>query len=331
MMGIMTVADIWQLLADKSFAKHVTVAGYPSVAHMFRNKRRRCGIYVLHFSNGEFYVGKTFDIVKRYSQHRKKHGDIERISFRPLARKYLTAEEKAVTLMLQQRDLRLRNINIVDFSYAHTNFETVMSQADQLRWRDDPDYVDAMGERPSDARQRSLYTTRYASLAVRPFADEIIHVTGEYVRVAIPAFRRSEMSFWNCTARATGSIYVRINAGWQTVFDAGVSNGAPWYKFYMTEDRSVTALGWSFLGAAVNSVVRLPGRSMPKLGLTTLKAGGDNQVTVIASGSDNGLKFLGNPKFVLQLRAFNLGLVQKSPCMWSRNHCLDLADRLLES
>lgn len=326
----MVVADIWQALADKNFAKHVPVAGYRSVAHMFCNKRTRCGIYVLHFTNGEYYVGRTIDIVKRYSQHRKKHADIECISFRPLARKYLTAEEKAVVLMLRQADLPLRNINIVDFSYAHTDFETVMSQADQLRWRDNQDYVDATGKRPTDPRQRSLYANNYAALSARPLADEIIRVTGEYVRRTVPAFRRSEMSFWNCTARATGPIYIRINAGWQTVFDAGVSNGTEWYKFYMTENRAVAALGWPLLAAAVNSVVRIPGSLMPRLGLTDLRAGGDNQVTVIASGSINGLKYLGNPKFVLQIRAFNLGLMQKSPCMWSRYHCLDLADRLVE-
>ncbi len=324
------MADIWQLLTDRNFAKHVSVAGYPSVAHMFCNKRRRCGIYVLHFSNGEYYVGKTVDIVKRYSQHRKKHIDIERVSFRPLAQKYLDAEETATIRLLRQSDLPLRNINIVDFSYAHTDFETIMSQADQLRWRDDFAYVDNTGERPSDPRQRSLYASRYTTLSARRLSEEVIRVTGEYVRRAIPAFRRSEMSFWNCTARASGPIYVRINVGWQTVFDAGVSNGTSWYRFYLTEDRAVTALGWSFLGAAVNSVVRLPGRSVPMLGFTDLRAGGDNQVIVTASGSKSGLKYLENPKFALQLRAFNLGLVQKSPCMWSRNHCLDLADRLLE-
>ncbi len=41
-----------------------------SVQALFPNKRR--GIYILHFDNGEQYVGKTENIVARYAQHR--HG-----------------------------------------------------------------------------------------------------------------------------------------------------------------------------------------------------------------------------------------------------------------
>ena len=54
---------------------------------------RRRGIYVLEFSNGEFYVGKAQNVVRRFAQH--KHGrtnhdeawkDIEKLWFMPVSK-----------------------------------------------------------------------------------------------------------------------------------------------------------------------------------------------------------------------------------------------------
>jgi hypothetical protein len=45
------------------------VQGRTSIADSFK-PRRRCGIYVLRFSNEEFYVGQAVDVTIRYAQHR---------------------------------------------------------------------------------------------------------------------------------------------------------------------------------------------------------------------------------------------------------------------
>ena len=44
-----------------------------------------CGIYILHFLNGEYYVGQAINVVARYLNHRKKHLDIDYISFREVS------------------------------------------------------------------------------------------------------------------------------------------------------------------------------------------------------------------------------------------------------
>ena len=46
----------------------------------------RCGIYVLHMVDGQYYVGQSVDVVKRLGQHRRRFEAIERISFKPVAR-----------------------------------------------------------------------------------------------------------------------------------------------------------------------------------------------------------------------------------------------------
>jgi hypothetical protein len=44
---------------------------------------RRCGVYVLDFRNGDFYVGQATDVVRRHAQHCRNHQDITAIRFRP--------------------------------------------------------------------------------------------------------------------------------------------------------------------------------------------------------------------------------------------------------
>ena len=57
------------------FEKHLFVKERQSIADCF-TKKNRCGIYILHFENGEYYVGLAIDILKRFAQHRKNHSDI---------------------------------------------------------------------------------------------------------------------------------------------------------------------------------------------------------------------------------------------------------------
>lgn len=56
----------------------------------------RCGIYVLEFEDGARYVGQTVNIVNRYSQHRRKHGDIIAFSFAPCSQESLDDYERIV-------------------------------------------------------------------------------------------------------------------------------------------------------------------------------------------------------------------------------------------
>jgi hypothetical protein len=61
------------------------VQGRASIADLFK-PHRRCGIYVLRFSNEEFYAGQAVDVTRRYAQHRKTHGDIEQMAFKQVPR-----------------------------------------------------------------------------------------------------------------------------------------------------------------------------------------------------------------------------------------------------
>jgi hypothetical protein len=72
--------------------------------------RRRCGIYVLRFSNEEFYVGEAVDVTRRYAQHRKTHADIEQIAFKQVPRGKLDEGERSLIWRLKRQGWPLRNV-----------------------------------------------------------------------------------------------------------------------------------------------------------------------------------------------------------------------------
>src|SRR4028118_633327 len=89
------------VLAELGFTYSTNVEGCTSIADLFKPKKR-CGIYVLHFADGAFYVGKALDVTRRYVQHRKTHTDIEKITFKRVPSPQLKAEECDVIWHLER-------------------------------------------------------------------------------------------------------------------------------------------------------------------------------------------------------------------------------------
>jgi hypothetical protein len=82
-------------LSDLGFTETFAIEGRASIADLFK-PNKRCGIYVLHTSNGEHYAGQAIDVTRRYVQHLKTHNDIVKISFKRVPQKKLNQEEQKV-------------------------------------------------------------------------------------------------------------------------------------------------------------------------------------------------------------------------------------------
>lgn len=205
------------MLASMDFSEPIYVVGRASIADLFKPKHR-CGIYVLHFANGDFYVGQAVDVTRRFVQHRKIHTDIEKIAFKRVARSMLSEEEHSAIWRLERNDWPLRNIRLTSFLRGESDFDLIMSPEDQARWLEDLSYVDLEGDRAVNPTLRSKYTTRYHQRFKRmPHADAVIDVLRSYVRGGIPAIRRGEISFWACSCLPARDMYLRININWQEV------------------------------------------------------------------------------------------------------------------
>ena len=113
---------------DYGFSIEHPVEGRASIADLFKPKQR-CGIYILHFKNGQYYAGQAVDVVRRYAQHRVTHTDIVNISFRCVPRARLNEEERNLIWALERDNFVLRNITFASMPPTESDFDLLMAPA----------------------------------------------------------------------------------------------------------------------------------------------------------------------------------------------------------
>lgn len=319
------MTSIDKALADLDFPKAEQVQGRASIADLFR-AGQRCGIYVLHCTNQQYYIGQAVDVTRRYVQHLINHPDIERISFKQVIQTRLTEEERRIIHSLETDGFILRNIRETSYPTFATDFDSLMPLDEQTSWLTDPSYIDLSGTRLSNPGHRLKYTQKYLKLKTMPFVSEMIDVQRKYVLIGIPIPLQTEMSFWNCSclpsfSTSKGNLFSRINIYSQEVFTIGISDNKPFFSWHLSKsplEKLATRmkLRWKYH-------IRADGHQY--------KPGGQDQINISIDGSiANALNFLDDKEVILAIRRFNLGLMRKGPNLNSRSHCLDLADRLLE-
>ena len=314
------------LLEKLGFPASRYVRGRASVADMFR-QGKRCGIYLLHCSNAEYYAGQATDVTRRYIQHRKTHADIERISFKRVRRDRLDIEERRVIWALEEAGIYLRNIALTSIPHGASDFDLIMSPEEQERWLVDLHHRDVGGERVEDYDLRSRYRSKYQRFKRMPYAAEVTEVLREYVPTGIPAVRRGEVSFWSCSclpaySNPMSTVYSRVNVNWQEVFTAHTSGEELFFSWHLA--RSSLEKGFNH---GLSGLVRQ--HPAVKLSDHRYEPGGQDQVNISVRGIGPALDLIRDKSILSAVRLFNCRLMRKGPCAYSRYHSLDLADSLV--
>jgi hypothetical protein len=291
-----------QLTDDFSLPHHVQ--GRASIADLFR-LGKRCGLYILHFANGEIYAGQALDVTRRYVQHRKVHGDIEEISFRRVAKDRLNDEERALIWALEQSGQRLRNITFTSIPKGESDFDLIMSVEEQDRWLKDRSYIDFGGSRVVDPELRRKYSRKFESFAAMPRSSEVIDVLRSYIRTSIPAFRRGEVSFWCISCMPGRDVYARINIYWQEVLTVFIVENELWLSLHMADS--------PFTLLSDEALALLFGR-YPAIEVTEhqYEPGGPDQVNLALPAPAAG-PLLSDPEVLSAIRLFNLDSIRKPP------------------
>ncbi len=308
------------ILAGLGFSQARHVQGRASIADLFKPSQR-CGIYVLHFSNGDLYAGQAVDVTRRYAQHRVKYKDIEKISFRQVPSVHLNDEERTVIWTLEQEGQVLRNNTFASIPKGESDFDLVMPPEEQARWLEDLSYVDNEGDRLINPALRRRYHDRFQSLLDMPYANVALDVLKTYARVGIPALRRGEVSFWACSCLPKRNTYSRINIYWQETLTAFTHKNELWFSLHVADS--------PFVRMTDQALKRLFERHPAAVTIDhQYKPGGPDQVN-LKIPAEAAEAFIKEPEVLSAIRLFNLRLMQKGPCTYGRYHCMDLADVLL--
>ncbi|MCA0458023.1 MAG: hypothetical protein LCI00_28915 [Chloroflexi bacterium] len=323
------MTTIFETISSLGFEHHFDVVEHKSITEHFQSIEK-CGIYILHFGNGELYVGQAIDVTRRYTQHSKIYDDIIKISFKCILPDKLNTIEKKTIEVLEGLNLHLRNIVHTSVSYAPSSFDELITPDDQLNWCNSGDYIDKAEERINNLEIRRKYQTRYKQFLKMPRANEVIEILRHYVTTCIPAYKSGEMYYWSCTCLLEKRpdnmlIYSRININWQEVFTVGTQNNRLFFSWHLAN--SPIRLTWKnchFYRRSVHENLLLNNASLTN---HRYSPGGQNQINMDVEGNiDKALSIMRDPHILYAMKYFNLNLMRKGPSPYFKYHCFDLAD-----
>src|SRR5216110_1894367 len=153
-----------------AFAGPVTnrwaVGGLRSIAHLAPASKGRCGIYVLVFADGEYYVGQTVDVAVRFTAHALTYHDIAEVLFFRVRRHALDRVERDAIHAVQKSGAWVRNVVHAAGRLMASPFDVLVPAEEQQRWLAAPP-ADAIGDepRPDQAEVRRKGLHKYRELA----------------------------------------------------------------------------------------------------------------------------------------------------------------------
>ena len=314
-----------------TFDQH-DVSGLLSIAHLISRSSGRTGVYVLHFSNGEMYVGQSLDVVGRFAEHRRRWADIERLDFVRVPALDLDQTERDLIHSQQRAGATLRNVTFARGNPAvGTDLDWLVEPSDQFSWLNDDVWLDDVLERVTDCDQRRKKRANYEQLAARPDARLILGVLNFYVQLAIPRPKATELTFWALSAMPS------TNAGtWPRLAALSVNKMETLVLGHLKEDRDAI---WSFVNVSRSVIEEQSGsvtkfeRAYPGLFIreaTYEAAGGDGLTLGFYDPVDIVNLLLDESCPMLRAsRELNLRLMRKGPTFQWRGHCFDLADHVV--
>jgi hypothetical protein len=306
-----------------------------SIADLFVNKKRsRCGIYLLTFPDGSFYIGQSVNVVGRFAQHKAVHQDITGFTFQGIVKDELNRLERSLIYQAEKLGMSLRNIEHVSSPLGETDLDDVLESKQQKLSVEAPEIFAAADVKIAarqDAAFRERYRRRSETLARNARFPELRRILILYFQQCIPAFRHTEFTFWavSCLPSTNSDTYPRyfcVSANSMEVFVIGAErnlNGALWG--FMNLSKETLSECYKTTKALLQKHPEI------EVEQPNYRAAGQDQIRLLFNDVDVVTRLIEDPVIAKASRVLNLRLMRKGATLYSRYHCFDLVDSVLSS
>ncbi|MBU3063750.1 GIY-YIG nuclease family protein [Nocardia sp. NEAU-G5] len=180
-----------------------TVSGLGTVTPILAAEATLCGLYVLHFADGEAYVGQSVNVAARFSAHARMWNDIETLDFAPWPADDLDrAEDRLIELLEQTKELR--NKQWVYLSADDKDDDVTAERAREivLPWN-------RTARVTVDSGATSEHRLRYWELHRHNDYPALRAAIALYINETVPDPVNTQRYLWNISALPTRSKYGR--------------------------------------------------------------------------------------------------------------------------
>ena len=313
------------------FEEHLDVKGRISIAEAFLKSKPRCGIYLLSFSDKTFYIGQAIDVVKRFSQHRKRYDNIVKLWFQPVRKSLLNETEQRLIQQAELSKMLLTNKTFVSNVIGDTDLDLIIPPARQDKWLE--------GNRQISNGDFDLYSTiepkykikyrenfrRFEKLADYAELKKLLRL---YITKCLPAYKKTEMSFWSLSCMPStfgGERAFCLNLNGMEVFVVGhdKKTGKAWCFMTVSNHFRVSVR----MEKAI--LKRYPSL---KIEASSYQAAGPDQVMLrFADLQELKTVLLQEKEVVTSIKELNLRLMRKGATRYSAYHCFDLVQDVIGS
>ncbi|MBU6339882.1 MAG: GIY-YIG nuclease family protein [Bacteroidetes bacterium] len=323
-------AEIINLLGFQ-FDTAFNVQGRLSIADLFPKSKSRCGIYLLNFCDDTFYIGQAVDTVKRFAQHRKNYDNIERLWFQPVKKENLNKVEQRLIQQAETQGLLLKNKTFVSNIIGNTDLDLIISPTEQDNWLENDVEISNNGYdlyETVEVKHKIKYRQNFEKLQQVENYEQIKRILSLYIRKGLPAFKKTELSFWALSCMPSTNIntyprYFCLNVNAMEVFVLGYERKTkkPFTFIVLTSlffdnDKELNRLCGKYKTLeAERSKYRAAGADQVRFHFSDL------------TELENIL--LNEPKVVNSIKELNLRLMRKGGTIYSPFHCFDLAKDVL--
>lgn len=171
----------------------IDVRDLSSLAPAFKKGDSKCGVYRLHFENGEAYPGKSKNVVSRFASHRRRWPDIVAVDFFPMPEDQITAAEQFL-ITETEAQYSVRNIMLTNRPRGNDTAEivTLKGSTVSLPWERER----AKGATQSYADELDA---KLAQLLRHPTFLEIRALLGWYIANTMPNPAATAGQLWTVT------------------------------------------------------------------------------------------------------------------------------------
>lgn len=309
----------------------IETAGRLSISDVFPKSKKRCGIYCFKKSNETYYIGQAVDVVRRFSQHCKNHDNIVCIWFQPIPQRNLDTVEKDLIFRAEESGLPIVNKSLVSSIVGETDFDLLVDRETQEKWLSFQETIilDEDKVNPPE-KYRIRYRDSFLKFKKNEIYNDLSTLLKTYIKNCIPFPRKTEMSFWevSCLPSTNASHHPRyfaLNINQMEVFVVGHSAEGFWAfintskESFLLEDNSIEDVSaeHDYSDVGFNDEINY-------------KAAGYDQVQFDFTSVKELQQFLTEPRFIRSARLFNLRLMRKGGTIYSKFHCFDLVDDILD-
>lgn len=323
-------SEVWA--RRHGFGPKVAVPKIGRLHQLTSRTSRRSGVYLLHFANGDHYVGRAKDVISRLGDHRLVHEDLRFAQFLWTTVDGRIEKERELIRDAEAAGLRLRNIVGVTEVISSARFDSAISPALQEQWLDDPGETNQVddGARPvPTADQLRRYVPRFAQLEGRTDAGDVVELLRTYLMRAVPLPRRTEHDFWSvsCLPSTNRSSAPRLFCVNVAMMEALVlltrpdATGTRGFLVVASDDLTETP--------AQRQVLRLR-HSRVTLNESHYDSAGIRQVRLLAPHLGDMQALLDDPAVSHAAGVLAHRAMQKRTTIYGRYHCWQLAEAALD-